>query len=240
MNKTLTTLVLTILLSFCLTAQADASSFYVWMDTTFDGLRDTLIGSINGYEGTRTGKNNYNYYSYSAHPKKGPNPEKNELKMFIYERTSNGVDFLNIMAGKDNAGPKRWQRYSMDIDLFGSTRNPLIVQGDEPKEFDETSPDHFEGNWRFKRNTDGGVIGGLKGDWEAKLVLNKSQLNKHSFASKGSSNIRIDKYLDRGYDTYFIAQTDQLPETNAVPEPATVLLMGGGLIGAFARRRKRS
>lgn len=230
------------LLSCGLAPLADASIFHVWTDTNNDGAKDFLLGSINGYEGTLTGKNNYDYYSHSGHPVNGPNPQAHRLKFFVYERTTNNRDFLNIIGGADEKGHQNhWHDFSLDIDIWGSTLDPRIVRGDENREFNETSEDHFEGDWSFKYNSDGGVIGGLKGDWEARIVFNDTELNRHVFASDGSQNININEYLfEKEYDTYFISYTDQLPGGQAViPEPATMLMFSTGLLGAFARRRMR-
>ena len=240
MKKICCVLFLLGLLCLGFTSVSNASLFYVWTDTTRDGFKDLLLGSINGYEGVISGKNNYNYYSHSAHPVNGPDPFPLRLQMFVYEKTNNGRDFLHIMGGKDDAGRNRWYDFAMEIDILGSTRDPYTVRGDEGKEFLESSEDHFEGDWSFKKNTDGGVVGGLKGDWEAKITILDSELNKHLFASNGSKNIQLNGYPDQGYDTFFISKTGRLPDPEVVPEPATVLLLAGGLLGGAFMRKKDS
>ena len=104
MNKLIRFIIIVTVFLFGSISIANASIFYVWVDTIGDGVKDTLLDSISGYEGTLTGKNNYDYFSFSGHPVNGANPQAHRLKFFVYERTTNGRDFLNIIGGKDAAG----------------------------------------------------------------------------------------------------------------------------------------
>ena len=133
----------------------------VWQDTDSNGVKDTFLGYIHAYSGSLTGANNYDYYSASAHPIVGPTPVGYESKMYFYEGTD-GLSFgmfhnIDVFGSPDNI--VHW-----DVDVTGTDADVWL--GDEPAEFTESSPNHFDGNWHYWYNTDGGVIGNLIGNWE--------------------------------------------------------------------------
>ena len=105
--KKLVLLTFVLMLAFAVNAGAiPPPLFDVWQDTDFNGVKDTYLGSIYWYTGPHTDTANFNYYSASAHPLIGPNPEAYKSKMFFYAG-SNGVSF-NFFHNIDNGGNNYW------------------------------------------------------------------------------------------------------------------------------------
>jgi len=215
---------------------SEASIFSVWADSTGDGLRDLYLGNISGYTGNKWGKANYNFYSDSGHPINGPTPGDFALKIFMYEKTSVDNAWLNLIAGADNAAHgSTWYDVEGVVSITGSSLDPSVALSDDPGELIETSPDLFTGDWSFNKNSDGGVIRNLRGDWFAKIEFGDSDMTTHGFYSADGDVIFTDNL---GYNTFFIcSSSDACPP---IPEPASMMLLGTGLLGLIGFRRKRA
>ena len=121
-----------------------------------DGSQD-VSGEIVSYSGNLTAAENYNYYSFSAHPIVGPQPRGQNINVFFYEN-SEGL-YLNFFANKDETGTNNWSDFRVSIDIQGNTLDDEVVVSDDGGELLEVGSGSYEGQFSYTQNTDGGVIG---------------------------------------------------------------------------------
>jgi len=88
----------------------------------------------------------------------------------------------------------------------------------------------FDGNldttpeWAWSNNTDGGVIGGLDGDWtKIKWTLNQINLVDNWFFLSGNSSTKIPFSMD-------VDNMLTIKRSTPLPEPASILLVLIGLL----------
>lgn len=166
----------------------------VWQDTDSNGIKDTFLGHVYAYSGGLTAADNYDYYSASAHPIIGPTPVGYESKMYFYEGTD-GLSFgmfhnIDVYGSPDNI--VHW-----DVDVTGTDADVFL--SDDPGEFSEAAPNHFDGDWHYWHNTDGGVIGDLIGNWEIVITpIQWGDITSWDIYSADGSSIS----LDMSFTTY--------------------------------------
>jgi hypothetical protein len=142
----------------------------IWTDMNSNGEidgEDQLKGYIKAYIGDDSAKENYNYYSASAHPKIGPGPKGFESKVFFYENEKgNYLNFyFNIDAGGSEDNKVQWE-----IKVIKNEMKDKVILSDDGgelklKDKNQQEGSHFyEGDFHYWNNTDGGVIGPFIGD----------------------------------------------------------------------------
>lgn len=185
--------------------EGDILEVYLDPDSTGAVVEENYLGSIVSYTGSLSSADNYNYYSASAHPVKGPNPVGFEAKNFFY----NGTDGLsyNFFANVDEAGSAD-NSVDVDIQVEGNSLNDSVLLSDDAVELEETSPAHYEGRFRYWYNTDGGVIGPLQTASGLKVkvqFLASGDVTTARFYSANGFHFSIDK--DIGEISSFVMQT---------------------------------
>jgi len=168
--------------------------------TDDDGnLVKTDLGSFVAYKGTEDAATNYNYYSYSAHPKVGPTPKGFFESVFMYI-DGEGKSYLNIFWGVDEGGSED-NVVNVDILTTGNTNQDAVVLADDSGEINKVSSgaagNFYEGRFRYWKNTDGAVIGPFTGtDYKIHVaVLNGGDNKDAKFYSQDQNDLTL---LDGG------------------------------------------
>lgn len=130
----------------------------IYLDPSNSGvvMQANYLGSIVSFEGNQTAAENYNYYSHSAHPVKGPKPIGFEENVFFY-KGKDGLA-LNFFANIDEGGSKDNQ-VDVNILVKGNTLKDKVLLSDDKDELVKKSAGSYEGRFHYWNNTDGGVIG---------------------------------------------------------------------------------
>lgn len=153
----------------------DRKSLRVYLDTNDDGLYDNepILGVIGSYQPDpnrpKSGAENYAYYSASAHPWYGPDPEGFSSHIFFFEGTDGLMltFFSNVDSGGSQGNAVAW-----DITTRGNQcRDKVILADDSSTELflDDVKCGGSDPQQIYRHragyggNTDGGVIGPFEG-----------------------------------------------------------------------------
>jgi hypothetical protein len=215
-----------------LTIAESQAVIYVWQDTDGDGVKDAFLGSVLAYSGSDTGAANYNFYSDSAHPIAGPTPVGYETKMYFYEG-SDGLSFgmfHNVDEGGSASNTVLW-----DLDITGT--NPDVFLSDDSGELSESSSNHFDGDWIYGDNTDGGVIGELDGDtWDIVITpILWGDITTWDIYTADGSSINLNK----DYTTYLTVIPPPAPVPTLMPIGIIALVGLLSVVAAMSIRRKK-
>lgn len=175
------------------------------------------------------------YYNYGGPNRKSGAPgfgsEENVGFIWLYQDAATGEISLNLVFDEATRDNGRGGKVELDID--GTPGGAYVMLSDDKERGHRTGLTLEGGEWRWvRKHTDGGIIGGLQGaEW----------------------NITLSLLAERGIDEWFFLSGDAINPTSfqidfsnplhinasTVPEPATMLLLGSGLLGAVRVKRKR-
>lgn len=140
----------------------------IYMDPNNSGMvrAQNYLGSIVSFEGFRSHRENYNYYSESAHPIVGPRPEGFGANIFFYDNGSSLS--LNFFANIDEGGSS-YNTIHVDVQVSNNSMNDSVILSDDHGEINEVSPSYYQGRFEYWYNTDGGVIGPIDRNSDFKI-----------------------------------------------------------------------
>ncbi|MCB9092953.1 MAG: hypothetical protein H6620_10385 [Halobacteriovoraceae bacterium] len=151
----------------------------LWLDFDGDGIEDQYGGTITAYKGSKSAQDNYNYYSASAHPLVGPDPEGFKSKIFFYEDGKGGLALnlihnIDKIEGDANYSGSADNQVQWQIVTSGNDRKDSVLLSDDQGELKRAEyrqkqdipydSNFYQGNWHYWNNTDGGVIGNFYGE----------------------------------------------------------------------------
>lgn len=215
-----------------------ANSNHATLIDVFQGLNGPHIfkGTIDAYTGTDPAAVNYDYFSHSGHPTEGPNLKFNRGELFFYEGPD-GMTF-NMVFNKDNqnaSDPVTDGLVSWNIaEASLPPGDASVLLSDDNRELKETDPDVFKGRWQWHNNTDGGIIGGLTGDW-AVLIDPKEYQGLDTLKVFSADGDRINLNLETGNKgfIFFALHPSSAPDAGG----SAFMLAGGLLVLGMARRK---
>jgi hypothetical protein len=190
----------------------------VYLDKNKNGVADSdeELGRITAFQGNLSARKNYNYFSASAHPIHGPQPEVRVSKLFLYQNAKGA--HLNFFHNTDNGGSEynnvKWtirtsNNFLQDRREFSDDRLELqehvIMPMAEAQSHAQTQsyahPDiyfsnekFYSANWNYWSNTDGGVIGPFANYSESSIQIDMEKLGDIEiiqFASQDGQNISV-------------------------------------------------
>ncbi len=191
----------------------------------------TLLGTVNPYAGSYSGKANYHYYNYSEHVYIGPSYRAEDAGELFFYNGSDGLHF-NMIFGHYGTNSSTWRYVTWKINVSGSSTDPVVQVTDDANELKEVSTTNvFNGIWSYySKFGDGGVIGPISGNnWV--ITVNPS---KYTYINS------LKVYDNSGSSISLAINTTDDIVFKPVPEPSSILLLLAGLMGgAFVVRRKR-
>lgn len=196
------------------------------MSATY-GLYDgaTLLSTISYFSGTDSAKKYYNFRSDSGHPA-GISLAPTSAFFWMYHETDTDLYSFNYIVGEDGAAGSSGN-FGTSISLTGTTGSVTLSDDSGELKLANALTQTFTGTHKISQNTDGGVITLSDDTFSINFSLVSTTITGLStyFASPSNSNA--------------VALTVGNPYTiRAVPIPAAIWMLGSGLAGLFALRRK--
>lgn len=173
-----------------------SAAMAIWTDKNSDGSieGENFLGYTKNFEGQLSASQNYNYYSYSAHPIIGPAPSGFHSNIFFY-RDSKGLHF-NFFHNIDEGGSE-FNEVHWEIKVTGNQGKDRVVLSDDGDELQLVSTfgdtNIYNGDFNYWKNTDGGIIGPLVNETFLISVkyINNGDLANIAFYSQGGDTIQL-------------------------------------------------
>ena len=147
----------------------EVTKYYVRVDRNQNGKFDEQPIEIMAYENDKSAAENYNFFSWSAHPHAGPSPAPYTSYAYLH-RGSDGLS-LQLFHNLDNGGSADWNRVDWNLVVARNDMADSVLLSDDPRENrgklflqsanEEKNRKAYRGRFNYKLNSDGGVIGPL-------------------------------------------------------------------------------
>ncbi len=219
--------------------QAQAELFTLY-DSSDPG---TAIGTFASIDTAGSGASHYDYFSASGHPI-GIDLGPTKANIWIHENTLTGEYSFGFIFGKEIGGPISAPTLSFRV--VGSDTAVFIAVSDDASENQEVAPGVFVGDYLYRNNTDGILVGGITGtDWMIIIDAVGWDVIDSWQAASGDGN-HLDLQLDSLYQiSLYDGEPNGTNDINGggqgIAEPAAIALLGAGLmgLGIFGRRRRK-
>ncbi len=138
----------------------------VWLDPNHGGqiFDSQFLGYVVSYAGSESAYDNYNYYSYSAHPIHGPIPLDHRLNVFFYNQNGPNELALNVFSNIDTSGGSG--SFSAQLSTLNNDLVDGIILQDDPyndvgclRTSGSLGSFNYDCSFNYKDNTDGFVMG---------------------------------------------------------------------------------